>query len=173
MRFCNGQHQYYCGTDLHVKTMYLCILDGTGHVLVHRNVPSTPRRATPMSSSPPSACSRGTGSPTSARPKAWRSCLLTNVSAEPRRVSVRSAPSAPARGQTYSRGGWITTRGAWPEVREPLAQARPVLSSPYGLWTRTRPRLRPPLLHQSAARSARARVEPSPRPNPPGTSLSS
>jgi transposase len=42
MRFYNGQHQYYCGIDLHVKTMYLCILDGTGQVLVHRNVPSTP-----------------------------------------------------------------------------------------------------------------------------------
>ena len=42
MRCYNHQHQYYCGIDLHVKTMYLCILDGTGHVLVHRNVPSTP-----------------------------------------------------------------------------------------------------------------------------------
>ena len=37
MRFYNGQHQY-CGIDLHVKTMYVCILDGAGHVLVHRNV---------------------------------------------------------------------------------------------------------------------------------------
>jgi transposase len=42
MRFYNRQHQYYCGIDLHVKTMYLCILDATGQVLVHRNVPSTP-----------------------------------------------------------------------------------------------------------------------------------
>ena len=42
MRFCNHQHQYYCGIDLHVKTMYVCILDATGQVLVHRNVPSTP-----------------------------------------------------------------------------------------------------------------------------------
>lgn len=42
MRFYNRQHQYYCGIDLHVKTMYVCILDGTGQVLVHRNVPSTP-----------------------------------------------------------------------------------------------------------------------------------
>ena len=33
---------YYCGIDLHVKTMYVCILDGAGQVLVHRNVPSTP-----------------------------------------------------------------------------------------------------------------------------------
>jgi len=42
MRSYNRQHQYDCGIDLHVKTMYVCIRDGTGQVLVHRNVPSTP-----------------------------------------------------------------------------------------------------------------------------------
>jgi transposase len=42
MRFYNHQHQYYCGIDLHVKTMYVCIVDAAGQVLVHRNVPSTP-----------------------------------------------------------------------------------------------------------------------------------
>ncbi len=42
MRFYNHQHQYDCGIDRHVKTMYVCILDATGQVLVHRNVPSTP-----------------------------------------------------------------------------------------------------------------------------------
>jgi len=42
MRFYNRQHRYYCGIDLHVKTMYICVLDGTGQVLVHRNVKSTP-----------------------------------------------------------------------------------------------------------------------------------
>ena len=42
MRFYNRQHRHYCGIDLHVKTMYVCILDGTGQVLVHHNVPSTP-----------------------------------------------------------------------------------------------------------------------------------
>ena len=42
MRFYNRQHTYYCGIDWHVKTMYVCILDGAGQVLVHRNVPSTP-----------------------------------------------------------------------------------------------------------------------------------
>jgi len=42
MRFYNRQHRHYCGIDLHVKTMYICILDSTGQVLVHRNVPSTP-----------------------------------------------------------------------------------------------------------------------------------
>jgi hypothetical protein len=42
MRFYNRPHTYYCGIDLHVKTMYVCILDGAGQVLVHHNVPSTP-----------------------------------------------------------------------------------------------------------------------------------
>ena len=42
MRFCNRQHRHYCGIDLHVKTMYICILDSAGQVLVHRNAKSTP-----------------------------------------------------------------------------------------------------------------------------------
>ena len=42
MRFYNRQHRHYCGIDLHVKTMYVCILDAHGQVLVHRNVKSTP-----------------------------------------------------------------------------------------------------------------------------------
>ena len=42
MRFYNRRHRHYCGIDLHVTTMYVCILDATGQVLVHRNVDSTP-----------------------------------------------------------------------------------------------------------------------------------
>ena len=42
MRFYNRQHRHYCGIDLHVKTMYVCILDANGQVLGHRNVKSTP-----------------------------------------------------------------------------------------------------------------------------------
>ena len=42
MRFYNRQHRHYCGIDLHVKTMYICVLDAAGQVRVHRNVPSTP-----------------------------------------------------------------------------------------------------------------------------------
>jgi transposase len=42
MRFYNRQHRHHCGIDLHVKTMYVCILDTTGQVLVHRNVKATP-----------------------------------------------------------------------------------------------------------------------------------
>jgi hypothetical protein len=42
MRFYNCQHRHYCGIDLHVKTMYVCILDAAGQVVVHRNVKSNP-----------------------------------------------------------------------------------------------------------------------------------
>jgi len=42
MRFYNRQHRHYCGIDLHVKTMYVCMLDAAGQVLLHRNVKSTP-----------------------------------------------------------------------------------------------------------------------------------
>ena len=42
MRFYNRQHRHYCGIDLHVKTMYVCILDGVGQVLLHQNMPATP-----------------------------------------------------------------------------------------------------------------------------------
>ena len=42
MRFYNRPHRHYCGIDLHVKTMYLCILDATGQVLLHRVVATTP-----------------------------------------------------------------------------------------------------------------------------------
>jgi transposase len=42
MRFYNHQHRHYCGIDLHVRTMYVCILDAAGQVLLHRNVKTTP-----------------------------------------------------------------------------------------------------------------------------------
>ena len=42
MRFYNGQHQYWCGIDLHARTMYVCILDAKGEVLVHKNLRATP-----------------------------------------------------------------------------------------------------------------------------------
>jgi transposase len=38
MRFYNEQHRYYCGIDLHARSMYVCILDQQGKVLLHRNM---------------------------------------------------------------------------------------------------------------------------------------
>jgi len=38
MRFYTKQHKFYCGIDLHARKMYLCILDNTGEVRLHRNI---------------------------------------------------------------------------------------------------------------------------------------
>lgn len=38
MRFYTKQHKFYCGIDLHAKKMYLCILDQTGEIRLHRNI---------------------------------------------------------------------------------------------------------------------------------------
>jgi hypothetical protein len=40
VRFCQQQHRFYCGVDLHARTMYLCILDHAGQSLLHREFPA-------------------------------------------------------------------------------------------------------------------------------------
>ena len=43
MRFYTGQHRYYCGIDLHARTMYLCILDhNRSEEVLHRNLRAEP-----------------------------------------------------------------------------------------------------------------------------------
>jgi len=42
MRFYTRQHRYYCGVDLHARTMYVCVLDQEGNVLVSKNIASAP-----------------------------------------------------------------------------------------------------------------------------------
>jgi transposase len=42
MRFYTKQHQFYRGIDLHARTMYLCILNQDGELLLHRNMPAGP-----------------------------------------------------------------------------------------------------------------------------------
>jgi transposase len=42
MRFYNQPHRFYCGVDLHARTMYLCILDQAGQVVLDRNLPARP-----------------------------------------------------------------------------------------------------------------------------------
>src|SRR5215510_10544535 len=42
MRFYTKQHQFYCGIDLHARTMYACILDQHGEIRLHRNMPARP-----------------------------------------------------------------------------------------------------------------------------------
>lgn len=43
MRFYNGQHRHYCGIDLHTKTMFLCVLDACGDVVLERNTLANPK----------------------------------------------------------------------------------------------------------------------------------
>ena len=42
MRFYNQQHRFYCGVDLHARTMYLCVLDQAGTVVFDQNLPAAP-----------------------------------------------------------------------------------------------------------------------------------
>jgi transposase len=40
MRFYNQAHAFYCGVDLHARTMYLCIFDHAGNIVLHHEVPA-------------------------------------------------------------------------------------------------------------------------------------
>jgi transposase len=42
MRFYNQVHRFYCGIDLHARSMYLCILDQAGTILLHQNFAADP-----------------------------------------------------------------------------------------------------------------------------------
>ena len=42
MKFYVKQHKFYCGIDLHTQKMYLCILDDTGEIRLHRNINTSP-----------------------------------------------------------------------------------------------------------------------------------
>ncbi len=39
MRFYTKAHKHYCGIDLHARTMYVCIFNQEGTVLLHQNLP--------------------------------------------------------------------------------------------------------------------------------------
>ena len=42
MRFYTKRHKHHCGIDLHARTMYVCVLDENGNVLLQRNIPTDP-----------------------------------------------------------------------------------------------------------------------------------
>lgn len=42
MKFYTKQHNYYCGIDLHARSMYVCILDSKGQVKLHKNLKTSP-----------------------------------------------------------------------------------------------------------------------------------
>jgi len=41
MRFYTQQHQFYCGIDLHARSMCVCIMNREGEILRHRNMATT------------------------------------------------------------------------------------------------------------------------------------
>jgi transposase len=42
MRFYTKQHKFSCGIDLHARTMYLCIIDKEGKIILHRDIKTDP-----------------------------------------------------------------------------------------------------------------------------------
>lgn len=42
MRFYSKTHRFTCGVDLHARTMYVCVLDERGEVILHQNMAAAP-----------------------------------------------------------------------------------------------------------------------------------
>ncbi len=40
MRFAKVESKYYCGIDLHSRSMYISVMDKEGEILFHRNMPN-------------------------------------------------------------------------------------------------------------------------------------
>lgn len=44
MRFYTKTHPFYCGIDLHARSLYVCIIDSEANVLRHREIPASPEK---------------------------------------------------------------------------------------------------------------------------------
>ena len=42
MNFYNNIHPYYCGIDLHAKSLYVCIIDQAGETCLHKEISASP-----------------------------------------------------------------------------------------------------------------------------------
>src|SRR5919108_5029070 len=42
MRFSTDPHPFYCGIDLHARSMYVCIVSHDGEIVLHRNMKAAP-----------------------------------------------------------------------------------------------------------------------------------
>src|SRR3990172_349718 len=93
MRFYTRQHKHSCGIDLHARTMYLCVLDPTGAVLLHRNIPCDPvvflDTIAPYRPPPPPPC------PGAPPPRRGPSCSPATPPAPRSSFWTRSPPPAP------------------------------------------------------------------------------
>ncbi len=43
MRFYNQQHRFYCGVDLHARTLSLCVLGADGTTALHDTIAASPK----------------------------------------------------------------------------------------------------------------------------------
>ena len=48
MRFYNHSHPYYCGIDLHARSLYVCVIDDKGETLVHKEIKASPQPLLPL-----------------------------------------------------------------------------------------------------------------------------
>ena len=44
MNFYNNTHPYYCGIDLHARTLYVCIIDNQGNTCLHKEISADPNK---------------------------------------------------------------------------------------------------------------------------------
>jgi len=42
MKFYTGNHKFYCGIDLHARKMYVCMLNNSGKIVLHKNIKTDP-----------------------------------------------------------------------------------------------------------------------------------
>ena len=42
MRYYTKQHKFYCGIDLHARSMSLCVLNQDGEMVLHRTMKAAP-----------------------------------------------------------------------------------------------------------------------------------
>lgn len=42
MNFYNNTHPFYCGIDLHARSLYVCIIDQEGSIILHKEIPAKP-----------------------------------------------------------------------------------------------------------------------------------
>jgi hypothetical protein len=67
MRFATPTAAYYCGVDLHARTLYLVVLDQAGAVRLDRNYPAQPDAfLAAVAPSEPTSAERGTSPSSSA-----------------------------------------------------------------------------------------------------------
>ena len=44
MNFYNNTHPYYCGIDLHARSLYVCIIDQAGNTCLHKEISASPAK---------------------------------------------------------------------------------------------------------------------------------